>query len=106
VLLQPDLTTSVRRANGGRNLLGRAWLAWRNKRPTRAGRLLFAGVLPAWRGQGIGQQLWRQALQTAQQQQWQSLTIGPIGEGTTGAAFLEKMGAQARQKYVIYQSDL
>ncbi|MCX6043949.1 MAG: GNAT family N-acetyltransferase [Chloroflexi bacterium] len=106
VLLQPDLTNSIRRARGGRHLLWRLWLAWRSKRPVQAGRLLFGGVLPAWRGQGIGGQLWRQALQTAQDQQWQALTIGPIAERTPGAAFLEKVGAQARQQYVIYQSDL
>ncbi len=106
VLLQPDLTNQVRGARGGRNLLWRLWLAWRSKRPVRAGRLLFGGVLPAWRGQGIGGQLWRQALYTAQQQQWQSLTIGPIAEGTPGAAFLEKLGARTHQQYVIYKSDL
>ncbi|CAN5399654.1 hypothetical protein BH10CHL1_BH10CHL1_50280 [soil metagenome] len=106
VLLQPDLTNRVRHAQGGRNLLWRAWLNWRSNHTVHMGRLLFGGVIPTWRNQGIGQQLWRQALQTAQQQQWQSLTIGPIAEAGPGAAFLEKMGAQAQQKYVIYKSDL
>jgi ribosomal protein S18 acetylase RimI-like enzyme len=106
VLLQPDLTDSVRRAHGGRNLLWRLWLGWRSKRPVRAGRLLFGGVLPEWRNRGIGQQLWRQALQTAQQQNWQSLTIGPVAEETAGAAFLEKVGAQPRQQYMLYESEL
>ncbi len=105
VLLQPDLTNSVRRAHGGRNLLGRLWLAWRSQRAVSAGRLLFGGVLPAWRAHGIGQQLWRQALQTAQQQHWQSLTIGPVAQGKAGAMFLEKVGAQPRQQYALYTSE-
>ena len=70
-----------------------------------AGRLLFGGVLPKWRGQGIGHQLWRQALLTAQTQHWQTLTVGPVAEGTPGVAFLEKRGAQAQQIYTLYASE-
>lgn len=105
VLLQPDLSANMRRANGGRALLWRWWLEWRNKRRVRAGRLLFGGVLPAWRGQGIGRQLWAQALLTAQQQGWQSLAIGPIAEATAGATILEKWGAKAQQQYAIYTNE-
>jgi GNAT superfamily N-acetyltransferase len=106
ILLQPDVSASVRRANGGRNVLWRLWLDWRSKRPVRAGRLLFGTVLLPWRGQGIGHQLWQQALWAAQQQNWQSLTIGPVAEKTAGSAFLEKSGAKAQQQYTLYEYDL
>ncbi len=72
----------------------------------RPGVRFFGDVLPEWRNRGIGQQLWRQALQTAQQQQWQSLTIGPVAEGAASATFLKKWGAQPRQHYVLYASEL
>ncbi|MBV7326885.1 hypothetical protein KFU94_01225 [Chloroflexi bacterium TSY] len=52
VLLQPDLTASLRLAKGGRNPLWRPWLAWRARRPASAGRLLFGAVLPEWQRQG------------------------------------------------------
>ena len=106
VLLQPDVSASVRRANGGRNLLWRFWLEWRSQRAARAGRLLFGTVLSPWRGQGIGHQLWQQALWTAQQQGWQALTIGPVAEKTVGIASLEKWGAKAQQQYILYGRDL
>lgn len=106
VLLQPDLSASLRLANGGRNLLWRTWLQWRSRRPVRAGRLLYGGVLPAWRGQGIGRQLWQQALHTAQQHGWHTLTIGPVTDKTPGATFLAQAGAQAQQRYLTYASEL
>jgi len=105
ILLQPDLAGSVQSAHGGRNPLWRLWLTWRSQRPVRAGRLLYGAVLPAWRNQGIGRQLWRKALDTAQQVGWQTLTIGPVTDATPGAAFLGKQGAQAQQKYRLYSSE-
>jgi len=105
VLLQPDLASSIQRARGGRNPIWRLWLTWRSQRPVRAGRLLYGAVLPAWRNQGIGRQLWRQALYTAQQALWQTLTMGPIIDSASGAAFLKQQGAQAQQRYQLYTSD-
>ena len=50
-----------------------------------AGRLLLGAVAPEWRGQGIGLQLWRHALDRARQLGWQTITCGPcrgwIGRG-------------------------
>jgi len=106
VLLQSDLSPSIRRANGGRNLLWRTWLKWRSQHSVRAGRLLYGGVLPTWRGQGIGRQLWHQALRTAQAQSWQTLTIGPVTDETPGAPFLKRVGAQVQQRYLTYASEL
>ncbi len=105
VLLQADVAPSLRTAGGGRNLLWRLWLAGRSRRPMRNGRLLLGGVLPAWRNQGIGCQLWQQSLHTARQHAWQSLTVGPVVDATPGAAFLHKQGAQTQQRYLLYASD-
>jgi len=106
VLLQPNLSPRLRRAKGGRNLLWRLWLSWAARRPTPAGRVLLAGVLPQWQKQGVGRQLLHQALVTAQQQGWQSLTIGPLPTTAPGSQFLERMGAQPRQSYILYQTEL
>jgi GNAT superfamily N-acetyltransferase len=103
ILLQPDLAPRVRLARGGRNLFWRAWLAWAKSRPTRHGRVLFGAVLPNWRGQGIGSQLLHQAIRTASQQGWQSLTFGPFPTMAPGVKFLKHRGAEARQTYLLYQ---
>jgi GNAT superfamily N-acetyltransferase len=106
VLLQPDLTVRMRRAGGGRNPLWRLWLSWAARRPVRQGRVLFMGVLPARHGQGIGKRLLHQAMQTAHQQGWQSLTFGPLPGVAPAVGFLERHGAEARQSYVLYQGEL
>lgn len=106
ILLQPDLAPALKRAHGGRNLAWRLWLNWRSRRPVRAGRLLFGAVLPEWRRRGIANQLWRQALYTAQRQGWRSLTVGPVELDTPAAHFLIHMGTKAQQRYVIYGGDL
>ena len=102
VLLQADTAVSVRRANGGRRWPWRLWLAARERRPVARGRLLFGATLPDWRGQGIGGQLWAQALRSAQAAGWRQLAIGPAALGSAAAAFLEKRGAQPRQSYALY----
>ena len=88
ILLQPDVAPRLRQAKGGRNPLRRLWLTWASRRPAHYGRVLFAGVLPDWRGQGIGRQLLFQALLTSQQQGWQSLSIGPIPSAAPANQFL------------------
>lgn len=103
VLLQPDLSPALQRAYGGRNLFWRFWLRYASQRPTHHGRLLFASVLPAHRGQGIGRQLLHAALTTAANEGWQSLRIGPLPEKTPGAQFLTNQGAEAQQTYQLYR---
>ena len=106
ILLQPDLSPQLKRAGGGRNPLGWAWLQWAAKRPVRQGRVLFAGVLPDYRRQGIGRQLLHRALVEAIERGWDSLSIGPLPTTAPGARFLARMGAEARQTYILYQRDL
>lgn len=103
VLLQPDLANRLRRAGGGHNPLWRLWLNWAAGRPAHHGRLLFGGVLPAWRGQGIGQRLLHQAQMSARQQGWQSLTIGPLPVDAPATKFMTRQGAAAEQSYGLYQ---
>lgn len=106
VLLQPDLAPSVQRAGGGRNPAWRLWLAWRSRQPVRAGRLLYGGVLPAWRRQGVGRRLWQQGLALARQLGWRSLAIGPVIADSAAAQFLRRQGAEPRQRYLVYGGGL
>ena len=106
ILLQSDLAPRLHRARGGRNLLWRSWLAWVGRRPAQQGRILFAAVLPDWQKQGIGRQLWHQALLTAHHQGWQNLTIGPLPSTAPANKFLRNRGAEPRQTYLLYQRDL
>lgn len=89
VMLQPDLAPLLQRTRGGRGWLARGYLALqrRNVRAA-AGRLLLGAVAADWRGQGIGLQLWRQALDYAHQMGWQALTCGPVVIDSEAAAFL------------------
>lgn len=104
VLLQPDLGFALRRADGGRNWLWRSWLYWRRGRPVTAGRLLYMGVLPAWRGQGIGQQLLAHAMDEAERRNWHSLSVGPLPADNWGVMLLRKMGANSLQRYQIFET--
>lgn len=106
ILLQPDLVSRLRRGRGGRNPLWRLWLAWASRQPVRQGRVLFAAVLPPWQGQGIGRQLLYQAIYTAHQHGWRSLSIGPLPGTAPAGKFLEHHGGQPRQTYLLYQQDL
>lgn len=99
MLLQPDLAAQLRRAGGGRAWWQRLWLNLPATLRVPHGRLLFGGVLPELRRQGLGSQLLETAFAAARQQGWQSLSTGPLLE----AAFLQHRGAFARQSYAIYQ---
>ncbi len=107
VLLAPDDGARLRAARGGRPLGARAWLALLSRRPTIAGRLLFGGVLPAARRQGVGRALWAWALASGRAQGWRTLTVGPVwsppGEPAAAAAFLRAQAAAARQTYRLYE---
>ena len=116
VLLAPDNAGRLRATRGGRPLWGRAALALGGARPASAGRLLFGGVLPAWRGRGVGSGLWAWALAAARSRGWRTLTIGPLWSPrrrqspfsdspsqSTAAAFLLGRGALARQTYHLYE---
>jgi GNAT superfamily N-acetyltransferase len=84
-------------------------------RPVAAGRLLFGGVLPAWRGRGVGAALWGWALAAARARGWRTLTIGPLWSPRRvsrvpaadpeplAAAFLLARGALPRQTYHLYE---
>jgi len=103
VLLQSDFAPPLKRSKGGRNLFWRLWLNRTARRSTMQGRLLFGGVLPSFRRQGLGAHLLQRALQTAQVQGWQHLTIGPIPDRSLDAVnFLVHHGAQPQQKYQVF----
>jgi len=105
VLLGADIAGRLRSAQGGRTLLGRGRLAMTLGRPVAAGRLYFGGVQAAWRGRGIGRQLWQWALGEASSRRWQQLTIGPVWEHPNGLdMFLRKYGATPRQTYHLYEA--
>ena len=106
VLLQGDYSPALFRARGGRNLAWRLWLNRAASSPIRRGRLLFGGVLPEYRRQGIGSRLLGQALVTAQELGWDTLIAGPIPEGEPAAIFLDDRGAKARQTYRLYYRDI
>jgi GNAT superfamily N-acetyltransferase len=115
VWLAPDAAGRLRAARGGRPLWGRAALALAGGRPVCAGRLLFGGVLPAWRGRGVGSALWAWAVAEARARGWRTLTVGPIWSPRrasrvpaadtqpAAAAFLLARGAVARQTYQLYE---
>lgn len=102
VLLQPDAAPALRRARGGRNWIWRAWIHLRKWHSFTNGRILFGCVLPKWRRRGIGTQLLAQTIRAAEQFGWQELTIGPLAEESTGAAFLVHAGARPQQTYALY----
>jgi GNAT superfamily N-acetyltransferase len=88
--------------------LGRRWAAGRRLAlsAARAGRVIFGAVLPDWRGQGIGRQLWQRTLRDARERGWETLTLGPIWqprEGPSPVAELLGPAAEARQTYRLYE---
>lgn len=103
VLLQPDLAAILRQSNGGRRLLGRAWLAWRTRRPVKAGRTLFGGVAPAYRRRGIGRQLWQQALRHSYESGWERLSIGPLPSTAPASNFLQAQGVEPQRTYLLHR---
>ena len=106
LVLQPDLSSMVRRTNGGRNPLWKPLIWFQQKRPTHSGRLVHLAVDQEWRERGIGRQLWHHALNRGRQLGWQSITVGPVVDGTTAAEFLEHMGATQQQHYTTYYRDI
>lgn len=102
IMLQADLAPLLQRTGGGKRWLPRGYLALRRFPRMNAGRLLMGVVAPEWRGQGIGLQLWRHALDRARQLGWQTITCGPVVVKSDAAVFLTRQGAQAQQRYVTY----
>ena len=102
VLLVPDLADRLRRFRGGRGFWGLGLTAVKN-RPVQAGRLLLGGILPDWRSQGIGQQLWIQTIRSAQDAGWQKLTIGPVWNEKTAVTWLQNQNATPQQIYQLYE---
>lgn len=105
VLLQPDLAAALRRAKGGRTPWWQLWWQWRRTQSTVNGCIVAGGVLPRWRRQGIGRQLWHAALQSAQTQGWRSLSIGPVTDDSAAASFLLALDAQPLQRYALYATE-
>ena len=106
IMLQPDLSRPVAWADGGRNHVRRAWLAWRSGRPVKSGRLLFFGVVPEHRGKGVGTALWQHALAEAHRAGWESLTVGPLPLAHPAVPFIRGRGGEPRQTYRLYTSEL
>jgi GNAT superfamily N-acetyltransferase len=105
VLLQPDLAMALRQTKGARMMWWQLWWQWRRTWRTSSGRLVAGGVLPRWRHQGIGRQLFAAAHNSALQQGWRSLTIGPVADDSTAATFLRGQEAQPLQRYALYGTD-
>jgi GNAT superfamily N-acetyltransferase len=103
ILLQPDLSELLYRLGGGRRLLWRPWLHWRSQRRVKAGRVLFGAVLPDYQRQGIGRQLWQQAVRTAAEMGWQTLSIGPVPSTAPANTFLESLGVNAQRSYLLHR---
>ncbi len=106
VLLQADLSREYQRAHGGRGLPGWLWLRFAGRLPAREGRILFGGVLPEWRGRGIGSRLLEQARLSASTLGWHSLSVGPIPTELPAGPFLERSLARPGQTYLLYEKEL
>jgi GNAT superfamily N-acetyltransferase len=106
VLLVPDLSPRLKRADGGRRLLWRLWLQVSKNRPVRQGRLLFAAVLPEIRGRGVGRQLLKLAMRIGRHNGWQSLILGPLKVDSPAAHLLQTYNAQEFGTLQILQRSL
>lgn len=104
ILLGPDTSGSYRTTAGGRRPWQRGALAVARQRPVQGGRLLFGGVLPAFRRQGISRQMWSAVQGVAAAAGWRSLAAGPVYEPSAAAAFLQEMGAAAAESYALYEA--
>lgn len=102
VALGPETSPALRRWRGGRSLVARLLLPMALSRTFQHGRIYFAGVLPRFRRQGIGSQMLRQAIQAALALGWRSLVLGPLADGSAGAALLSGAGAQMRTTYRFF----
>jgi GNAT superfamily N-acetyltransferase len=105
VLLQPDLAAALRRAKGGRTPWWQLWWQWRRTQPSGNGRIVAGGVLPRWRRQGIGHQLWGAAIKLAHVQGWRNVSIGPVTDNSAAASFLLAHNAQPLQHYALYANE-
>lgn len=111
VLVGPDRAGWLRATRGGRSLWRQARYGvearlWPGRRLA-GGQIFFGAVLPGWRRQGIGAQLWQQATGHASRMGWASLAVGPVwlpkGSDSAAVAFLEARSATARQSYRLYE---
>lgn len=110
-LVGPDDAGRFRATDGGRSWWRRGLYAAKARLPgnnrVASGRVFFAAVLPAWRRQGIGAQLWDHVLAWAGECGWASLTIGPLWRAASGMSaaetFVAKRAAEARQTYRLYE---
>ena len=75
----------------------------RRKRRNRAGRL-WGGVLPTFRRQGVGRALLRAGLKAARANGRDSLSVGPVSQGSDAEAFLQACGGVRQQHYTLYRA--
>jgi ribosomal protein S18 acetylase RimI-like enzyme len=106
ILLQPEVSALLQRTRGGRTLRQRLTLMLLRGQPVHDGRVIFGGVAPAYRGQGVARQLWQQAMRFARSQGWDSLSVGPLSEDGPGARFCASLGGQPKQQYLMFAADL
>jgi ribosomal protein S18 acetylase RimI-like enzyme len=106
MLLQPDVSPLLQRTRGGRTLKQRLALNLLRSHPVQNGRVIFGGVAPAFRRQGIARQLWQQAVRFARSQGWDSISVGPLSEDGPGARFCTSLGGQPKQQYLIFAAEL
>jgi GNAT superfamily N-acetyltransferase len=103
-LLCADAGARFRATNGGRRWPGRLRLALTGDRPVARGRLVFGGVLPAFRRRGIGSQLLAAAQHRATELGWDELSVGPVAAGSAAEALLLACGATPAQTYALYEA--
>lgn len=107
VLAQADLAPLLHSHGGGRGLWPRLWLGWRGRRfRAKGGRLLFGGVLPAFRRRGIGRALWEALLAHGRSAGWEQIRIGPIPSMLAGNSFLINRGAVEERSYLLHRYEL
>lgn len=102
-LLMPDLAPALRCAGGAGGILGRLVFHSLKRRPAALARLVFLGVVPAARGQGIGNQLLAYALKRCREQGIKALTIGPIPDQADTARWLQRLGAEQHRHYTLFR---
>lgn len=104
MLLQPDDGAARRRARGGKLLWQVGLYHLLRRRPTARGRLLFGGVLPNMRQQGVGRALLHKLQMIGTDQGWKAVDAGPFDGRETAVSFLTNhANATPLQQYVIYE---
>jgi GNAT superfamily N-acetyltransferase len=105
MVLQADMSPVLRHTHGGRTIGQRLALKLRRRSRVHSGRLVFAGVAPAYRRMGIASQLWQQAAKLAHQQGWETVSAGPLAADSPAALFCTRLGGRPEQEYRLYSME-